>query len=626
MLADAQMGRLRWLALVGGALLLAVVLARPAHAGDIAAAPNGERAAAFLFPPRDGNPLKFTARSPGGAFSPAQTISRGVPRERAIDTDARGNTVVAWTEGDNYSARLKAAYRPAGGALEAPVELSGPAAYAPAVAFDPSGRAVVAWSMRNGAMRVAERPPGGRFGPPVDLPDGGQVLGLRIAPDGEALLVSLLSPPDSTGGLLQTSVRPPGGAFAPARGFARVRAVYERNAVTGNAAGDTLLVYYGEGGLVAARRPAHGEFGAPEPVPDARDRGCGNDVQGVALGPDGYALVVWRQDEPGFDDCLDQESRLRLAEAQPGAGFAKPVELSSRERPAYAAGVAANGRGDVAVVWGTARFGLRARYRRAGAALGPAFDLAARSDDGFPSVAVDGAGAATALWATTDGARDRLLARDFRSAPGARAVTVAQAPTFRPLPDGRRRCTPRGSRTILVTSKARVYQQGKRDDRIYACLYVRGVPIELFSGDEGAISSPPAMALTGPLLAYSYEFPLCGPCGVVAGLSVTDLRTGQTAAGYGPAEDPDVENEEGGLITRLVLTPRAGVAYITCEAIRRGDCRGPGRVSRVWKIGAGAPRPVRVGEGKGIDPLSLRLKGERITWRDGRRTRAASLR
>ena len=80
------------------------------------------------------------------------------------------------------------------------------------------------------------------------------------------------------------------------------------------------------------------------------------------------------------------------------------------------------------------------------------------------------------------------------------------------------------------------------------------------------------------------------------------------------------------------MKPNGAVVWIACPGDRSESfgsnrlCRRPGPVARVYAMHANDERERLLATGRAIDPASLRLSGSRLTWRDGRGMRGATLR
>jgi hypothetical protein len=619
------------------AVLIAVAgLCGDASAAVIASNAAGDEAVAFPFPLAGSRNGVFAASRPSdGHFGrPVELFARR-PETVDVDVGPDGVAVAAWTERRGYGPySVHAAIREPGGewGLSATLSTNGAAAQA---AVDASGGALVVWSQVGGAMQSAYRAPGGSFEPARDLPDSGDVQGVAEDAAGNALLVSTL---DGSGrdGLLQSSYRPAGGAFGDAQPIATLDA-YSGAALAMNEAGDAIVAYHQKAKLVASRRPAGGSFGPELHVSrkgsePGRYDGCGSiAASDAALDGDGRAIVTWAR-STGYDDaCYNNRSDGFMAAAAPDAAFARPVKVTSAARPGDAAHVAADERGDAAVVWGDPRFSVHAIYRPAGGAVAAPVRLAGPRLGGYPDVAIDAAGRATAAWEQNDGEHTEFAVRDLTAAgAGAHAQVLRRAPAYQPLQHPRKRCSPPGTRTLMVTREVRVYRNVRSGNRPkYACLLRVGRPFALdygFGDFPETTAPPPAIAVAGPLIAYVYFDEECGTCGGRRGLTVTDLRTRRTANGFGPLGDPDPDIEDYGSIRRLRLRRDAALAYVQCSGTRRNDCRRAGVLAHVYKMDSGAPRPTLLAKSKQIDPRFLRVSGGRVRWREGGRIRSAPLR
>ena len=140
------------------------------------------------------------------------------PRSRRPPTEPRPRS----GSGSNGSnSIIQAATRPPGGSFGAPVDLSasGQSAARPQITTAPDGTATAVWLRYDGTntiVQAATRPPGGGFGPPVDLSVAGQTAFARrvaTAPDGTTTVV--WSRIDGINGIIQAATRPPGGGFGP---------------------------------------------------------------------------------------------------------------------------------------------------------------------------------------------------------------------------------------------------------------------------------------------------------------------------------------------------------------------------------------------------------------------------
>ncbi len=136
--------------------------------------------------------VQAASKSAGGAWqSPVTIVSEGDEIDQpkgagdpGIAVDGQGDAVAVWTWA--FSDTVEAAFKPADGAWQAPVEISGGGAYAPQVAFDGHGDALAVWDGEDGTVQSAFKPAGGEWQAPVDIGHGG---GPQVAFDerGDAL-------------------------------------------------------------------------------------------------------------------------------------------------------------------------------------------------------------------------------------------------------------------------------------------------------------------------------------------------------------------------------------------------------------------------------------------------------
>jgi hypothetical protein len=117
--------------------------------------------------------------------TPVNVSEAGETAERPqVAVDDHGNAIAVWhrwTDGLFSTRIVQAAFRPAGAeAWQAPVNISEPGATNPQIAFDGQGNAIAVWS-GNGA---AFKPAGGPWQAPVELEPGGEAQSPQVAFDG----------------------------------------------------------------------------------------------------------------------------------------------------------------------------------------------------------------------------------------------------------------------------------------------------------------------------------------------------------------------------------------------------------------------------------------------------------
>jgi hypothetical protein len=614
------------------AVLVTIVLATCAHASaaTIAGNASGDQAVAFQFPEEYAHLPFFVALRPAdGIFGRSIPLTPKRTSQVALAVGPDGAAVAAW----DSTSGVHASFREPGGAWGKAAKLADDGDFVH-VAVDARGGALVVWRGDGGAVGNAFRPPGGRFGRGPDLVDAGRVQSLETDAAGNALVLSVLDRTNDS--VLKTAYRPAGGEFAAPESI-RTVPHYSSARLAMNAAGDAIAVFLVKASLYAARKPAGGDLGAPVRVSRSGSETPDFDVCGivspddVSLGGDGTAAVTWTSGiSPDADTCSYTDRHAFVALAPGGGAFEPPLKLGTPDHPGDVARLAADDRGDTAVAWGQSGFGPYALLRPPGGAFGSPLRIARPGLGGPPDVAIDGNGGATLAWLQNDGEHVEFVTRDLTAAGAAPSTQVLRrAPAFTPLPHPRARCNPAGTRTLLRNRDVRVYRNLRDPNRPkYACLMRAGRPYALdfgFGDFPLTTAPPPAMALAGPLLAYTYFDEECGTCGGHRGLSVIDMRTRDTANGFGPVGDPDPLIDDYGPIRRIVLRRDTALAYILCEGTRRNDCRRRGVTSRVYKMDPGAPRPVLLAKGKTIDARFLRLAGSRVRWRQDGRIRTAPL-
>jgi len=199
-------------------------------------------------------------------------------------------------------------------------------------------------------------------------------------------------------------------------------------------------------------------------------------------------------------------------------------------------------------------------------------------------------------------------------------------------------CEPDGSKTLVETHDARVYQVarvhgGHSTLYTYGCLKESGSQVLLASDAEpSAVFPPPAISLIGPYVGYAVDTDSDpdAPGGRVTYVEVDDMRPqqpGQEEAGLVVnAGAKDVARVGG-----LKVSNHGAVIWIACPAPPDGplaaDPRGTyDRVFRANLDSSGVAHVEQLDRGVGINPRSLRrAHGSRVTWRHGRRKKSAKL-
>ncbi len=270
---------------------------------ELAVAPGGAVSAVWQFYDGAGYRVVSARRPAGGAWeAPAELttapVAGGEPLPR-IAVDDSGRATAVWTQSPTEA---YAAGRDAGGAWDAPVTVSGtPGTVAyPTVAMDASGNATAIWRRLSGVQRIetATRAAGGSWGTPELLTTGTAVssdFDLAVDPDGNALVAyGQTVGPDF---LMRAKRRPAGGAWqATADDLSLAGANSSVPQALLDRAGNATVAWirYGTPRVVqAAHASPSGAWSAPVDVATG-----GTDVFGTWLSanPNGDLALSWRRD------------------------------------------------------------------------------------------------------------------------------------------------------------------------------------------------------------------------------------------------------------------------------------------------------------------------------------------
>jgi hypothetical protein len=346
-------------------------------------------------------------RPAGGAWQAPETLSPyGQSAEEAdVAFDAHGDAFAVWEaysssvpEGDGHFS-IQAAFRPAGGPWQTPVDLSpveAPGSLHPSLAVDAQGDAMVTWNRGEGPgggpVQEAVRPAGGAWQAPVDVTQGsewGNFSQVAFGKQGDALAVW-------QGDGLQSAFRPAGGPWQPPSIVGSGLVAGSDFAVDGR--GDAVAVWdsWTEGFLShrvvqAAYRPAGGEWRTPV---DLSEEPHGEDWRWepyepqVAIDEQGDAVVVWTRGE----------GETQSAFKSSGGAWQAPVDISSPGTSDGDAQVAFDGLGDAVAVWGDG-VTIQSALKPAGGSWQSPDDLAGEVGAyNSPQVAFDGLGDALVVW------------------------------------------------------------------------------------------------------------------------------------------------------------------------------------------------------------------------------------
>ena len=231
--------------------------------------------------------VQARTRPPGGTFGPPVDLSASDQESGGaqLATAADGTTTVVWgsTVGANPDTTARATVtqastRPPGGSFGVPITLSaiGKNAGGTQVAVAPDGTTTAIWGyytasacccclapVGGAVVQASTRPPGGSFGPPVDLSAHGQAFRapqVAVGADGTTTAIWGYSNPGKKV-VVQARTRPPGGTFGAAIDLA-VAGWYDQPQVAVGADGAATAVWNvtdanGKKSVVQARFTAH---------------------------------------------------------------------------------------------------------------------------------------------------------------------------------------------------------------------------------------------------------------------------------------------------------------------------------------------------------------------------------
>ena len=558
-------------------------------------------------------PLYAGIRGAGGPWAsfvplpPAEGIG---PRGAVVD-DA-GGAVVAWgTEEGGYdgAGAVMVALRPPGGKLRPPLQLKAIRPAALAVAGNARGDALVAWSYST-EIQYAFRPAGGDFGPVSVAPGApGLVVGATLDPDGTATLV--WSKYDVARGtyVVYTSTRPPGGEFGQPHELGGVPATA---ILAASRNGRALLVWNDRHSVMLAEREPGGDFGPPFAAAPAGEVDA---IKGVAIAASGAAAIAYGH------------TPIKVTIRPPGSSFDAPARIGTVVDYIDPVGIAVNDRGDATVAWPGRDDAIQAAYRTARPRSWRLIELAPPRPllplpGGVPSVVIGGSGRATAAWEETNGAKVRTYTRGFDVREVGRQVQVDVVRSYvREGPP--EACRPPGVRLAQDSGFSTVFEQNYR---VYGCLAARGVPVQLNGEQPYDTQSPTRMALAGDLVAYGEDF--YGSGVESSSLTVSDLRD----FGNGLSRFASLASTDTAELAAIELKPNGAAAWVSCPSsdfpfrYPSYPCQHRGGESKqVWVWPRHRLHPQLVDHGRQIDPRSFRLRGSRLSWRNGRVLRHARL-
>lgn len=584
--------------------------------------------------------------------------------------DSEGNATAVWDRWSGVDTVVESAYRPAGEAWEAPVDLSEPElegevipgahdASDPRIAVDRNGNVTVVWERYAGTnqmlVQAVERPTGGSWTAPVDIAEfsQGEAPEPWIAVDWEGNATAVWK----QGEVITSSFHPFAGSWGEPTQLSGGKSFTPQ--ATMDARGDTTVVWMHNDGshyvVESAYRPEGGAWEAPTLVSEPGEEG-GNPQ--VALDAKGDSLVVWR-------GAVEGEEFVRAAYRPQGALWSPATNVSSPGEHVESLRDAVDPDGNAIVAW-SGDMSKEGEYGIAHAAFKPAegsweapVELSTNGGNASPSdVVFDTSGNAALIWQRWDGTTD-LIQATYRPAGGEwepavdlseegkqsfDPVVVLDAPGSSTAADG--------NATAVWISETAVPCEDEEPGKcwsggVQAAGYdPEGLPeVELEVPAEGTAGEPveistPTEGLFAPLLEFGdggsvadteathvyeepgkYEVTLGGAEILGYRASVRETITITPAGGEGepePEGEPEAESPGGGaggtqspaaVSAGVGAAPAAPAVSPQCAAAttaRDAARRRLAVVSKAWRHAGGTPKAARLLAAKRSQAAALR--------------------
>ncbi|HXY83839.1 MAG TPA: hypothetical protein VEH52_00035 [Gaiellaceae bacterium] len=275
---------------------------------SVAVDSRGDATAAWEYLSDNPSAISEAEWTPGQGWTKPQTLDQDVSGSPSVAVDARGDAVATWTAftGLDYqtgpTAKVRAAYRPAGKPWGAPQTISPPgdevvAPYTePIAVIDGQGRALVGWNVdltdNGGGLEVVARSQVGAWTTPTVLSDKPDAFSLVMNARGQALAVWQGSE-GTEGGLWVDSRSTQGDWSAPREISPDDETLSGSPPPAVNARGEAVIAFW-DGATSApavAIGSVDGRFGRPQrigPAPVA----AGTVL--LAMAQTGATVVTWR--------------------------------------------------------------------------------------------------------------------------------------------------------------------------------------------------------------------------------------------------------------------------------------------------------------------------------------------
>lgn len=379
---------------------------------------NAQGDAVAIWPRNDGSKsiVEIAERPAGGDWSEPEVISDPAgeeePGQAHVALDAAGNAVAVWSAFDSGSV-IRTAVRPVGGDWSDPEDLFSADGRTPQLAMNAAGDAVAVWNGFNGVANLvtwaATRPAGGDWSAPEDLSVAGEGdwLGPQAAIDagGNAIAVwqRQITGPD----VIRAATLPAGGSWSAPEDLSLAGTDAQEPTVAMNEAGTAVAAWrIGSSGIQAVVRPPGGAWSTPPQQVSALGQSAGDPT--VAIDSNGNAAALWQG--PG----ATTGQVLRAAVLPPGGGWSAPKEVSAEEEGFASYELEAHAIAGVVATWtrklSLTTYGVQAAVRPPGGGWAEPEDLSAEGENaGLPTLGLDAAGNAVAIWGREVGVNDYVL-------------------------------------------------------------------------------------------------------------------------------------------------------------------------------------------------------------------------
>jgi hypothetical protein len=345
--------------------------------------------------------LVFAGRAEAGVWGPSvpvSTVGQSSSHVR-LGSDGVGDQVAVWERVAGFNEWVvEAAVRPARGGWSAPVEVSdvAPGPRNPAVAVNATGEAILVWQegTPSGAGIMAVRGDAAGDWGEAETVSVGFDLGrptVGIASDGDAVAAWREELPNTEYG---TGVRVlEEGTWGNLETYGPISASYDGQLLAVDPAGDAVLANYYEGALEVVSRTAGGSWGGVETVKS----GGGVRIQApqLAISANGEATVVWANGSSS--SSVIEAARMDVAGIW-GNAETLPALGTNLHEPSIALDAA----GKATAVWANYEYSSGWAFESAtqdsGGSWGAAPAFAVPTDSFEPRIKLMPSGGATVLW------------------------------------------------------------------------------------------------------------------------------------------------------------------------------------------------------------------------------------